>query len=86
MISSISSLKAINVVHPDSNIFSWIAASVADAAAVNPDGIKTLLANGSNAFPIKGNEVFNNCLESLLKNLLDNLSWFYAIEFFITFY
>ena len=29
-----------------SNIFLWIAASVSDAAAVNPNGIKTLLANG----------------------------------------
>ena len=26
--------------------FLWIAASIADAAAVNPNGIKTLLANG----------------------------------------
>ena len=30
---------------PDPNIFSWIAASVADAATVNPTGINTLLAN-----------------------------------------
>ena len=35
MILFISSLEIINVVKPDSNILSWIAASVADAAAVN---------------------------------------------------
>ena len=36
VISCISSLEAINVVPPDPNIFLWIAASVADAAAINP--------------------------------------------------
>ena len=35
---------------PDPNIFLWIAASVADAAAVNPNGNKTFLANGVNTF------------------------------------
>ena len=39
MISFISSLEMINVILPDLNILLWIAASVADAAAVNPDGI-----------------------------------------------
>ena len=44
------SLEIINVAHfagslPVGNIFLWTAASVA-AAAVNPDGIKTLLTNG----------------------------------------
>ena len=47
------------VVTPDPNIFLWIAASVTDAAAVNPNGNKTLLANGLSTFPIKGNPVFN---------------------------
>ena len=28
--------------------------------AINPDGIKTLLANGSSTFFIKGNPVFSN--------------------------
>ena len=60
MISFISSLEIINVVIPDSNIFLWIPASVADAAAVNPNGIKTLLANGFNTFSIKGNPDFSN--------------------------
>ena len=45
--------------------------SDADAAAVNPDGIKTLLANGLRTFPIKGNRVFSNGRKSLPKNLLD---------------
>ena len=57
--SFIFSSKIINVVIPDSNIFLWIAASVADAAAVNPNGNKALLANGLSTFPIKGNPVFN---------------------------
>ena len=38
MISFIFSLEIINAVKPDPNIFLWIAASVADAAAVNPNG------------------------------------------------
>ena len=39
MIPFISSLEIINVVLPDSNIFLWIAPSVADAVTVNPNGI-----------------------------------------------
>ena len=34
------------------HIFLWIAASVADAAAVNPNDIKTPLANGLSTFPL----------------------------------
>ena len=45
-----------------------IAASIADAAAVNPNGIKTFLANGLIIFPIKGNPVFSNGPKSLPKN------------------
>ena len=51
-----------------SNIFLWKAASAADAAAVNRNGIKTLLANGLSAFFIKGNPVFRNGPKSLPKN------------------
>ena len=58
IISFISSFEIIYVVTPDPNIFRWIAASVADAAAVNGNGIKTLLANGLGTFPIKSNPVF----------------------------
>ena len=44
--SSISLFDIISVVvFPDPNIFLCIPASVADAAAINPKGIKTLLAN-----------------------------------------
>ena len=44
--SSISSFDIISVVVPDPIIFSCIPASAADAAAINPNGIKTLLAYG----------------------------------------
>ena len=47
---------------PDHIIFLGIAASVADAPAVNPNAVKTLLANGLSAFPIKGNPVFSKSL------------------------
>ena len=63
-----SSFEITNVVVLDPNILLWIAASVADAAAVNPNGIKTLLANGLSTFPIKGNPVFSNGPKSLPKN------------------
>ena len=33
--------------------FLWIAASVADAAAINPNAIETLLSDGLSTFPIK---------------------------------
>ena len=58
----------INVVVPDPNIFIWIAASVFDAAALNPNVIKMLLANGLSTFHIKGNPVFRNGPKSLPKN------------------
>ena len=60
MISNISSLEIIKVVNPDPNIFLWIAASVSDAAAVNPNGIKTFLANGLSTFSINSNLAFSN--------------------------
>ena len=60
MISFISLLEFINVVLSNPNISYWIAASVADGTAANPNGIKTLLANGLSTFFIKGNPVFSN--------------------------
>ena len=42
MVSFISSLEIVSVVLPDPNIFRWRAASVVDAAAFNPNGLKTL--------------------------------------------
>ena len=83
MISFISSLE-INAVVPDPNIFLGIAASVVDAAAVNPNGIKTLLANGLSTFSLKAIHLLVMVLKVYLKILLIIL--FYAIEFLITLY
>ena len=49
-----------------------------DAAAVNPNGIKTFLTNGLTTFFINGKPVFNNGPRSLLRNPPDNIdsdSW-----------
>ena len=48
--------------------FLCIPASDADAAAVNPKGMKTLLASGLITFFINGNPVFSNGPRSLPKN------------------
>ena len=48
-----------------------MAASVADADAVDPNAIKTLLANAINTFSIKGNPVFSNGSKGLPKNYPD---------------
>ena len=74
MTSFISSFEFINVVDreaksgghvPDPNVSLWIAASVADATAVNTNDIKTLLANGLSIFYIKDKPVFSNRPKSL---------------------
>ena len=52
----------------DPNIFLWIAESVSQAGALNPEGNKTLLAHGLSAFPIKSEPVFNNGPQSLPRN------------------
>ena len=76
--SFISSFDTIDVlIFPDPNIFLYIPASAADAAADNPRGIKTLLANGLITFYIKGNPVFSNGPSNLPRNspvciILDN--------------
>ena len=44
--------------------------SVAVVAAVNPNGIKTLLVNGWSTFFINGNPVFSNGRKSLPEILL----------------
>ena len=77
IISLISSFDIISVAFPDLNIFLCIPASAADAAAVHPKGIKTLLANGLITFFINGNPVFSNGPSNLPKNppdciILDN--------------
>ena len=68
IISFISSFEVINIVLPDPNIQLWIAASVAVAAVVSPNGIKTLLANRLGTFFMKDNRVFGSGFKSLLKN------------------
>ena len=46
-------LQIIEVVASDPNIFLWAVASVSYATAANPNGIKTLLANGQVHFLVK---------------------------------
>ena len=65
---SMSLFDIISVVFPDPNIFLCIPASAADAAAVNPKGINTLLANDLITFDIKGNPVFSNGPSNLPRN------------------
>ena len=45
-----------------------IPASAAHSAAANPNGVKTLLANGPSTVFIKGKPVFSNGCKSLPKN------------------
>ena len=71
IISLISSFGIINIVTKDYNIFFWIAASVADAAAFNPNDIRTLLANVLSRLLIKGSSSFNNNHQVLPKNYPD---------------
>ena len=61
-------MEIIKVVLPDHNIFLCIPASAADAAAVNPKGTKTLLANGLITFFINGNLVFSDGQSNLRRN------------------
>ena len=75
--SSISLLGIISVVLPDPTFLLCIPASAADAAAVNPKEIETLLANGLITFFINGNSVFSNGPSNLPRNppdciILDN--------------
>ena len=58
--------------------FFYVSTSAADATAVNPKGIKTLLANGLITFFINGNPVFSNGPSNLL------IVSFLIIEFLIT--
>ena len=52
-----------------------ITAFVADAATVNPNGIKTLSPNGLSTFPIKGDPIFSNGLKILPKNCPISCNW-----------
>ena len=61
--------EIINVVTPDPNNLLCITASVAVAAAINSNDIKTLSVNCLNTLLIKGNPVFSNGPKSWTKNL-----------------
>ena len=60
----------------------------ADAASVNPNGIRTFLINGSSAFFFNEKPVFSNCLKSLTRNRTDQTiiiiiimsKYFYSIK------
>ena len=67
MILFIFSLKTIIVVISGSNIFLWVAASIADAVDVNPNEIKTLLANGLSTFSWKTIQFLAMVLKIYLK-------------------
>ena len=69
-IVSVVSCEAENKEQHNPKIFLCIPESAADAATVNPKGIKTLLAYGLITFFISGNPVFSNEPRSLLRNLL----------------
>ena len=54
------------------SLFKIIAASVAAAAAVNPNVIKTILANAFNTFFTKGNPAYSNGPKRLPKSPPDS--------------
>ena len=68
IISSTSSFEIIDVAIPDPKTYLCTPASTADAATINPNGIKTLLANGVSTFFINGKLVFSNGPRSLPRN------------------
>ena len=70
MISFKSSFENTSVVVHNPKIFLGITISVADAAAVNPKGSKTLLANVLSTFSIKITPVLVMVQEFCLKILL----------------
>ena len=64
IVSSISSFEIINAVVPDPQFFFRTDVSVADAAVVNPNGIKTIFANDLSAFFINGKPPVINGLKN----------------------
>ena len=68
---SISSFEIISAAIPDPQAFFRIPPSAADAAAVNPYDIKTLLVDDLSNFFIKGKPVFSNGSRILSGNLLN---------------
>ena len=57
-------MKLLNIV-PNPKILFWIAASVIDAPGVNPNGLKTFLANGVSTFYINAKPAVINDLRKL---------------------
>ena len=51
--------EIISAIIPNPKIFYSVAASVAETAAVNPNGTKTLLTDGVSTFFINGKPVVN---------------------------
>ena len=78
--SFISSSEIINVVKPDPKIFWWIVASIVNAAAVNPNGIKTVLAYGLSTFLINAIQFLIMVLKFSLKILLIQFYWTKFLE------
>ena len=68
---SLPHLKLSQLLFHDPNTFLCIPASAADVAAVNPKGIRILLANNLITFFINGNPVFSNGPSNLPRNLPD---------------
>ena len=66
--SSFSSFEIINFVVSDLRICLRISASAADAAAVNPNGMKTFLAQSVSTGFIKGKPFFSSGMRSLSRN------------------
>ena len=66
--------------YPRSKDFLCNSASAANAAGVNPNGSKTLLANTFSIFLIKVKSIFSNDLRGLSRNPTDYTvlgSWFF---------
>ena len=60
--------KAMTEGELDPNIFLWTVSTVADATAVIPNSIRTLLGNGSSTFFIRHWPLFSNGLKILPRN------------------
>ena len=68
MILSISLFEIINVVISDPKIFFWIAASVAYAVAVKPNGIRTIFLASVSTFFFNGKTTLFNVGRKLMSN------------------
>ena len=81
MVLFISSFEIINVIIPDPKTFFPIAATVADTAAVNCNGIKTVLVSGLSEFFTKGKLLLVTVLKVYLEILLILLFSFIQFTF-----